>query len=256
MNSNRLRRTYLLRGLDQILYSSQPAWQEGTFEQAVDVEDEGRLVLLKDGISSASDLNAAIRQMDQQAERFRLAVSWRTVSPLTLKLEGSEEPCFDPLGVASATSTLMMGDKAQGAVLPRDPPVEMEQLPEAASRWVMTLAETKTFRGHPDECLKRLHLLIEELSKTHGACLSEKQRELLPEIWWMRHFVSHADCWDPKLCEFIARHLPSAVISEDPLVVRFDRTQVEHTNFVARYATKAREVQIPLLKAAIETLEP
>ena len=38
-----LKRTYLLRGLDRVLYSTQPQWHEGTFFQNKD--EEGHLVL-------------------------------------------------------------------------------------------------------------------------------------------------------------------------------------------------------------------
>lgn len=43
MPRGQLQRTYLLRGLDRVLYSTQPQWHEGTFFQ--NQEEEGHLVL-------------------------------------------------------------------------------------------------------------------------------------------------------------------------------------------------------------------
>lgn len=255
MTVNRLRRSYLLRGLDRILYSKAPDWDEGTFEQSV--EDEGLLVLVKEGISSVSELRSAIGVMDSQAERFRLAISRRIGCPLTLKLERSDEPSFDPPGVASARSSIRFGAYAKGTVLPCDPPDQMEQLSELAGRWVQTLAETRNFSGYPDESLKRLYLLIEELSADHAACLTDEQSGYLEEIGWMRDFVSHPVCdRNQRMCVFISAALPSAVIRTEPkLAVRFDRTQVEHRNFIARYESRARDIVNPMLSAAIEALD-
>jgi hypothetical protein len=252
MSANRLQRTYILRGLDRILYRSEPRWAEGTFVQST--EEEGRLVLLREDINSVSKCREAVRIMDQQAERFRLAIARRIGCPLMLKLEKSEEPNFDPLDLLSVTSAFVVSDHAEATVLPADAPNEIEQLPEAAARWVQTLTETRSFSGHPDESLKRLYLLIEELYSAYYSCLTDDQRSQLPEMKWVRDFVSHPVCRNPELCAFIEHVLPSAVISTDPLAVQFDRTLDTHRNFVARVETKARDLVQRLLTAAIEGL--
>ena len=103
MSTSRLQRTYLLRGLDRMLYSTPPQWQEGTFLQAqVDV---GRLVLHIDDIYSVAALDEAIQITDRIAERFRLAISMRVGCPLTLALEKSEEPEFNPWTGQSSVDT-------------------------------------------------------------------------------------------------------------------------------------------------------
>jgi hypothetical protein len=253
MATKGLTRTYLVRGLDRILYSRPPVWPEGTFEQAV--EDEGRLVLSKERINDASELALAIRAMDQQAERFRLAISRRTGCPLTLRLEKSDEPNFDPPGVASVRSTARFSDHAKGTVLPQDPPSEMDQLPEVAARWILTLVETRAFSDYPDEAIKRLQLLIEELLPMHGACLDAAQHGQVQEVRWVRDFVSHPVCDRSGVCTFIAANLPGAVIRNHPqLEVQFDRTNVEHRNFVGRWESIARGLVNPLLDAAIRSL--
>lgn len=253
MSQSCLQRAYLLHGLDRILYSSAPDWAEGTFEQTED--GQGHLVLRATGLDSASQLQDAIRLMDEQAERFRLAISRRTGCPLTLRLTKSEEPSFDPPGIISGRSSIRLTASARITVVSQEPPAEMEQLAEAAARWVQTLAETKAFAAHPDEILKRIYLLIEELLDIHGACLTDKERRQVQEVRWVRDFVSHPSCNRPGVCAFIAPLLPSAVIATDPIVVQFDRTQLEHGNFVGRYDPIARVIAHHLLSAAIAELD-
>lgn len=253
MEPEALKRTYLLSGLDRILYSRPPEWPEGTFEQTS--EFEGRLVLVRDFISNVSDLETAIHQMDLQAERFRWAISRRTLRPLGLRLEKWEGPSFDLAGLASARSTAVFTDEAEGHVAPRPPPAKMEQLPEAAARWILTMAEASTFDGYPDEVIKRLQLLIEELLPKHGACLDAEQRALARQVKLVRDFVSHPELHRDPGRSFIATNLPSAIVCDQPgSKVRFDRTDVEHRNFVGRHEVLARDMANPLLDAAIHGL--
>jgi hypothetical protein len=70
----------------------------------------------------------------------------------------------------------------------------------------------------------------------------------------LRDFISHPVCRNQQLCEFIASNLPNAVISTTPWEVRFDRTNLEHRNFVGRYDPKARSVANTLLDTAIGRL--
>lgn len=252
MLTSRLQRTYLLRGLDRMLYHVAPCWREGTFVQ--EREDSGSLVLRADGILSAAALVDAIQAADQIAERFRLAISKRIGCPLTLTLEKSEEPSFGPPGILRAHARIRVSASAKGTVLPRDPPEKIEQIPEAAARWILTLTEAKSFGAHPDEVLKRLYLLIEELQDEYAPHLNEEQRSALSEVKCLRDFVSHSTCKSQSLCAFVAAHLPSAVVSTDPMRVRFDRTNIEHRNFVGRYDPKARDIVGTLLDAAIAAL--
>lgn len=252
MNQKTLTRVYVIRGLDRVLYASPPQWSQGTFGQ--ESEDEGRLTLTDDRIASGSDLAAAVRTMDEQAERFRLAISRKTECPLAMKLEKSVEPSFGPPGAISGRSSIRIGAYGRLIALPEDPPPEMPQLSKAAARWVLTLAETKLFRGHPDESLKRLQLLIEEFKDRFGEALDAEQRELLKEVALVRHFVSHPLCTKPRVCSFIALHLPDAVKNAPDGGVQFDRTNFTHMNFVASWEMKARELVAVLLEAAIKTL--
>jgi hypothetical protein len=252
LTSRRLERTYLLRGLDRVLYNAAPCWREGTFVQ--EQEDSGSLVLHVDGIPSTSALNDAIQTLDQKAERFRLAISKRTECPLTLTLEKSEEPNFDPPGILRARDRIRIFDSAKCTVLPRDPPTEIEQVPEGSARWILTLTEARNFSAHPDEVLKRIYLLIEELQDEYAHHLSEEQRAAQSEVKWVRDFVSHSTCTSQSVCALVAAHLPSAVVCTQPLKVRFDRTDIEHKNFVGKYDSMARSIARTLLNAAIAAL--
>lgn len=252
MNPHHLERTYLLRGLDRHLYRVPPAWPEGTFVQ--NEEESGRLVLGADEITSPEVLASAIKAMDLTAERFRLAIARRIVSPLTIRLERSREPIFDPTGVATARDFLQVSDAAVCTTAPREPPGKIEQDPVEAGRWILTLTEARTFQQFPDEVLKRLYLLIEELKDLYVAQLSDEQRGWLPQLKSLRDFVSHPECESRTVCEFIVQQLPSAVISTNPLCVRFDRSNVEHRNFIGRFEPKASSVAHCLLSAAIAHL--
>lgn len=253
MDTKTLRRTYRIRGLDRVLYTRPPQWPEGTFEQTQ--EDEGRLILHNNAIAAAAEVAPAMALMDLQAERFRLAVSRRTGCPLAMRLERSEEPDFGSSDVVRLASTAAFGDRVEVTVQPSDPPEQMEQLSEAAARWVATLAETRAFSDFPDEVIKRLQLLIEELIDDYGALLDARQRTQAQEVGLVRNFVSHPFCDKPKVCDFIRANLPSAVIATQPkLKVRFDRTRIEHLNFVGRWEPIARELVHILLNAAIRSL--
>jgi hypothetical protein len=252
VQSHRLQRTYLLRGLDRKLYRTPPAWPEGTFLQ--DDEEKGRLILHVEEIASPQALASAIAAINQVAERFRLAIARRLGCPLTLRLEKSEEPNFDPPNLARVRDTIELSDHATCSIVPREPPTAIEQLPEAAARWILTLTEARYFSAFPDEVLKRLYLLIEELMEEHADQLSNEQRAVLPELKWLRDFVSHPVCRSQPLCKFIADHLPTAVISTMPWEVRFDRTDLDHRNFVGRYDPQVRHIANILLDTAIRRL--
>lgn len=251
MPSNFLRRTYVIRGLDRILYSRHPAWSEGTFLQ--DEEDVGRLVLLKEGIPSPGALRQEIALMDSRAKRFCLAVSKRAVRPLTMKLERSEEPNFERDGLVSLRSAAQFSEELHAPAAPREPPAEMEQISEVAERWIATLAETANFGDYPDEVLKRLYLLIEEFKDGYTPSMPE-EAQLLEESKLLRNFVSHPICKDDKVVAFVGAHLPQAAISANPPQVRFDRTDIDHRNFVGRFEPKIRKMALNMLNAEIEKL--
>lgn len=252
MPSNFLRRTYVIRGLDRVLYSRPPPWAEGTFVQ--DEEDVGRLVLLKEDISTPEALRQEIAMMDSRAKRFRLAVSKRTVRPLTMKLELSEEPTFENDGLASLGSSAQFSVELQAAVAPMEPPAEMEQLSEEAERWVATLAETANLGDYPDEVLKRLYLLIAELKDAYDPGWSTDEQQLLEEVRLVRDFVSHPICHSKRVIALVAPQLPSAVLHDDPPRVRFDRTNIDHLNFVGRYDPQARELARRMLDVEVAKL--
>ncbi len=137
MANDRLQITYVLRGLDRILYSAPPTWQIGTFEQ--DVEAEGRLVLSETNVTSPSKLVDAKCKLRSIAERFRLAISWRIGCSLKLEQERMEEPNFDPPGEAVFAIKAGAGVRFDTELKPRAPPDEIEQLSAEATRWVQQM---------------------------------------------------------------------------------------------------------------------
>lgn len=252
MSSTALTREYRFTGLDRILYDSEPQWREGTFHQ-VDLE-EGHLVLRRDGISSPAQLAEAIAWSDLVAERFRLAISFRTKSRVNSKLVRSDSPRFEAAGTARLQDGMGLSDRADVAYQPRSPPSEIECLHESSARWVASLAEVRALSEYQDEALKRLYLLIEELVPHYAHLLDVGDRQKLVKIKYLRDFVSHARCGHVELCNYISAHLPSAVVCVAPLKVGFDRTDIEHKNFVGRHQPDAERIVDVLLRAAIHGL--
>lgn len=251
-----LERTYLIEGLDRLLYSEPPSWPNGSFYQEK-TEHFGQLVLRDEGISSAAELVTARSVMDRQAERFRLAISRRTGCPLKVRLTRCEEPNFDEPGSSCLTSRTITRDGADAVMSARAPPPEMEQLPEAAARWIQTIAEARSFDQHPDEVFKRFYLIIEELKPLYRQILDDDQIALTDELRWIRNFVSHHECDNTKVCSFIRSRLPDAVIHDAPTpTVRFDRTKVGHRNFIGRYEVIARTISNLLIDEAIAAMDP
>lgn len=253
MSGETLVRTYRISGLDRILYEAEPVWPEGTFRQ--DDVEAGRLILRKDGVESPAQLAEAIAWADLVAERFRLAISYRTGCSVKRKLEDSVGPHFDTDGATTLDDRMAISDRAVATMYPRSPPPEIERLHEDSTRWVSTLSEVREFSGYQDEALKRLYLIIEELAPAYGHLLDEADCQKRTEIKYLRDFVSHPKCdRNRDLCDFIAANLPSAVVSNDPLWVSFDRTNIEHRNFIGRHQPDAERIVHTLLRAAIPSL--
>ena len=246
--SNLMLRTYLVCGLDRKLYRAPPQWPEGTFQQ--DSDDEGRLILRVTDLRSTAERDEARGRCDCIAERFRLAIARRIERPLTIFLLDSSEPSFET-DLTQVKASFSVRVSAEAEILPRDPPHKIEQLPEAGARWVLTLTEASNFGVYPDEVLKRLYLLIEELKEQYADALTPEQRGVVNDVRRLRDFVSHPVCTHSLVVEFVGKHLPDAV---DGSVVRFDRTKVEHRNFVGRYDPVARGIANTLLDAAINAL--
>jgi hypothetical protein len=193
--------------------------------------------------------------MDLLAERFRLAIAHRTGCPLVMSIAGTRIPTFDVAGVVSITDTLVLSDSVETSVNPKAPPSDIEQIHAGAARWIQTLTEARRMSAYPDEVLKRLYLVIEELKDVHASALSPADIAALEELALVRDFVSHPVCDRKKVPPFIQSRLPSAVVSVGPpLVVRYDRTDVEHRNFVGRYDPIARRLAHQLLQRAIAAL--
>jgi hypothetical protein len=249
MTTRLLLRVYRIRGLDRVLYATAPTWPEGTFRNLD--ESEGELTLVKDGVGTPDALDQAKTLLDAQAERFRLAIALRIGCPLEMELLRSEDPDVYPPGVLHAVARVRVTGHASATVLPGAPPPALPQLPQSAARWVRTYTETRKFGGFPDEVLKRFYLIIEELWPVYGAHATTVQKQDEREILWLRHFVSHAQCRGSEVCTFIGRLLPSAIVATSPMTVRFDRTSVEHRNFIGRFEPKARDLARWLMDTAI-----
>lgn len=252
MTTNTVVRTYRLTGLDRFLYDPDPVWPEGTFRQ-IEV-DAGDLILTSHDVDSPSALTEAVSQADLTAQRFRLAISRRTGCPLKLRLTGFQHPSFNVDGTLLLQSSASVSDVVWATVHPRQPPAIIEQLHLESDRWVTTLTESRGFSQYADEVLKRLFLLIEEFEQDAPAVLDAVEVAKLSELKHVRNFVSHPICERIAVCQFIAARLSSAVVSTSPLVVRFDRTNVEHRNFVGSFEPDARSIANKLLDAAIGRL--
>lgn len=97
-----------------------------------------------------------------------------------------------------------------------------------------------------------MYLLIEELLPAYGGVLDIVQKRRADEAKWIRDFVSPPVCHGFQVCAFVADELPSAVISTEPMAVQFDRTQVEHANFIGRHEPMTYEIARRIVDAAID----
>lgn len=252
--SDELQRIYHLRGLGRILYSGLAEWPEGSFAQVE--PDLGVLTLRQRGISTPDQLQRAIGDFDRRANEFLIAQTLDLNIPLRLKLEQSIEPDVDPPGVLRAHATFSAECTADLVMKPRPVPHSMPRAPLESARWVRTLAEASRFNEFADEVVKRAYLLIEELWPAYEPQASSQEVEHQQELKLVRNFVSHPECQGHEVVAFMTRNLPSSVVSGAMKpTVRFDRTSVEHTNFVGvRYQPIAIDLARKLVRAAIGRL--
>jgi len=244
---------YRLSGLDRVLYASVPQWPEGSFANLSDTE--GELTLIATGITTPESLVLAQADLDERAEKFRLAISYRIGCPLILKLHHADIPDVLPTGVMQAHATTDFSASATLTVLPSAPPEQLPQLPIDGARWIYTLAAIKRFEKFQEEVLKRLYLIIEELWPRFSEQATSEQRRIKQETKWLRDFVSHSECEHPGLVTFIATHVSSAVLQlNGKQVVRFDPTQIEHRNFIGRFEPDARQLTRCLVDQALAAL--
>ncbi len=241
-----------LTGLDRDLYSSVPQWPEGSYRGLSDTE--GELTLLATGITRPESLALAQAELNERAQKFRLALSYRTGCPLLLKLHRADIPDVDPTGVMRAHSTVGFSVSVQLTVLPGAPPDHLPQLPLDSARWVYTLTETHRLGDFPDEVLKRLYLLIEELWPRFSDQASVDQRLIEHEAKLLRDFVSHPRCDGKRVVDFIKTNLPSALVVGES-AVQFDRTNIDHVNFIGRFEPRARDLTKWLVDRAILALD-
>lgn len=254
MTVRQLRRIYLVTGLDRQLYSRRPQWPEGTFENTSDYE--GVLTLVESNINSRSELDAAIKRLDRRAECFRLAISRQLVRTVQVRLRDSQEPDVDPPGEFLAIARADATAECELSITPRSPPEVMPQLSPGATRWVTTLGETSSFSDFPDEVIKRYYLIIEELWEKYEVGATQAQKDEQRALLYVRNFVSHDELDRKGAREYIAQHLPSAIVAQNPLKVRFDRSSPEHRNFVGSYAARMQALANWLLDQAIVILPP
>lgn len=249
-----LRRAYCVQGLDRIVYEGPASWPQGSFRQT-DAES-AELTLEREGIATRPELETAKLALDEDAERFRLALAFSTGTPLTLRLVRSDEPDVDPPGVLSAHAIFSATATAEGIMRPRPIPSAMPRLPVAAARWIHTLTEVPRLRGFPDEAVKRCYLIVEELWGDFEPRATSRQQQDARELKFVRDFVSHNECKNPALCEFVGGRVPSAVIATSPPRVRFDRTNIEHVNLAGAYEPIGCSLARALIDDALTRLPP
>ena len=250
MPNDRLTRVYQLNGLDDPLYSTDAKWLEGSY--CTSGNGTGELSLVRDGVTTKPALETACRELDDQAERFRLYASYRVSRPLSVKLLRAIVPDLNPPGVMSIHCVASASAEVESVVVGRSPPNAFPQIPTGGARWVMTYAEAGRFGAYPDEVVKRMFLLIEELE---SFCCTPTETIFANEARLIRNFVSHPICDGRAVVAFIAHELPCAIdCSGARPVARFDRTNLEHNNFVGRYDPKIGDLARKLMERALRSL--
>lgn len=251
--STRVSCHFKLTGMDRILYSPAPAWPNGTFNQTE--EETAELVLFKDGITTMEQATDAVDHLSQLANGYRLYLMKWMRRPIALSSPRVFLPDLPPGDAISFVDTVGLRDFIESTTNPKAPPPELPLIHQRAERWLLTLAETASFSGFPEESLRRWFLLIEELLPLHESALDQADQMKIQPLRWLRHFASHSELTQPSAVAFITSELPSAVVPcSNGLVVRLDRSSVEHRNLFGRWGTHAQRIAQKLVDDAIASL--
>jgi hypothetical protein len=248
MTSGQLERTYSISGLDRILYRAPPAWARASFVQSD--PERGILTLWSADVSHQDLLPKEIAKLDEIALSFTLALARRFGRQVRHRLVGVKVPAFTTgQGGDLLTSTAFASDEVVDSISPGNVPSSIEQYSTSAERHVRTLSSISEVSQFQDACVKLAYLVIEELQSRHQNLLSVDDKDFLRKCKLVRNFVSHPICDDRKLVAFILSELPSARSNLNPSAVQFDRTNIEHMNFIGKWEPKLKQLAWKLVDA-------
>lgn len=258
---NRITVTYQFTGFD-VLYNKKPSWNNCDFEMCEN--GDAILKIWKD--FDKGDIDNIYYELANRVESFGLALKYQCYRNLEWKKLKCEKNILQNDGVIK--ETIILSDEVIAETSLRTPPIEMPSVPISCKRWILTYSEAFMLNKTEfvDEQLKRHYLIIEELweelrneesPSEKGGKIKDIEIKDVDNIRNIRNFVSHPYCYGSEVKTLVSEELPSAITKKNnkPCVC-FERDNIEHITYVARYEVKAREIAKKLIDEKIRYFSP
>ena len=242
--------TYEIKGFDRLLYTAPAHWDNCILE--MDENLIASVIFRVDGVEDKNQLKNARKRIKEKLKSLVLAFEWKYAHELEWRQVNECIPVkFQNTEGLALESSINCEDKADCDVKPRKPPEEIPQVPLECERWIKTITEAHKLSDYVEEQLRRYYLIIEELWGELKSLYDEDTQDKITLVKLVRDFVSHDSCKNPRIRELVKPSLPSSIIDINGERVRFLRN-VEHRDFVAKYATIAHEIAKSLVNKKME----
>lgn len=252
---------FRIDGLRSGLYVDDAVWGSARFTQ--DEDGRGFLDIASEPLDGPGELDEARVRLWRLARQFVSALEFEYGKRLLLEVARPERvPDWkDQPSHVSLIATVQIRAFLDAEIIyaPRPVPESMPSVPLEAERWIRTYSEASDFDDYPEERIKRYYLIIEELQGGIPDIFPLVQQEVAKQqcerMRNVRDFVSHPKCDNRYVVDFVISSLPGACVELGrSAYVMYDRTKVEHRNFVAEEEGRAREFVRDFIRRKLDQL--